>query len=169
MFFITYYPSCYFRFAYLHNMHMYTSYNWWSKRVIRTTNPSQRRWWRRRRFGTKRRRCLIKHSSKDGVVVASAAVSVGVGVGINSITGAGVIGNWIFRLLSAAVALRKHCTCMYSSYIILCTSSTTTVVVYRNHVYITIIVCYSLNTHFFLYTIDWWPSAKNPRELSSPH
>lgn len=41
----------------------------------------------------------------------ASAESVGVGVGINSIVGAGVIGNWIFRLLSAAVALRKHCTC----------------------------------------------------------
>jgi hypothetical protein len=135
-------------------MRMYTSYNWWSKRVIRTTNPSQWQWWRQW-FGTQRRRCLIKHSSKDGVVVASAAVSVGVGVGINSIAGAGVIGNWIFRLLSAAVALRKHCTCMYSSYIILYTSSTTTVVVYFwNHVYITIIVCEFKYTFFSIPPIE---------------
>jgi len=142
LFFITYYyPSCSLRFAYLHNMHIiYTLYNWWSKRVIRTTNSSQQRRWRRW-FRTQRRRCLIKHCFGYGVVVV--VVSVGVGVGINSIAGAGVIGNWIFRLLSATVALRKHCTCMYSSYIILLyTPSTTTVVVYYwNHVYITIIVC----------------------------
>lgn len=90
-------------------------------------------------------------------------------MGINSIAGAGVIGNWIFRLLSAVVALRKHCTCMYSSYIILCRSSTTTVVVYyRNHVYITIIVCELKYTFFSVQSIDG-RQPKTRANCPSPH
>jgi len=136
-------------------MHIiYTSYNWWSKRVIRTTNSSQRRWWRRR-FRTQRRRCLIKHCFGDGVVVVvvAAATSVGVGVGINSIAGAGVIGNWIFRLLSATVALRRHCTCMYSFhyYIIYIVDDDSRCILLKSRLYYNNRLQAYIGIHFFLY------------------